>query len=85
MGVRDHITPVLKDLHWLPVHWRIQYKVLLLVYKTQHGLAPSYISQLLEPYRPSRVLRSATDSHLLLEPTTRSFWGDRAFKAAPVL
>ena len=50
MGVRDHITPVLKDLHWLPVHWRIQYKVLLLVHKTQHGLASNFISELLEPY-----------------------------------
>ena len=68
VGVRDHITPVLKDLHWLPVHSRIQYKVLLLVYKTRHGLAPNYISELLELYRPSRALRSATDSHLLLNP-----------------
>lgn len=83
---RDHITPILRDLHWLPVHWRIQYKVLLQVYKAQNGLAPNYISELLEPYRPSRALRSATDSHLLLEPMTRSSWGDRAFsKAAPVL
>ena len=86
MGVRDHITLVPKDLHWLPVHWRIQYKVLLLAYKIQHGLAPNYISELLEPYRPSRPLRSATDRHLLLKPMTRSSWGDRAFsKAAPVL
>ena len=68
IGMRDYITPVLKDLHWLPVHWRIEYKVLLLVNKTQHELAPNYILELLEPYRPSRTLRSATDSHLLLEP-----------------
>jgi len=84
--VRDHITPILMDLHWLPVRWRIHYKVLLQAYKAQHGLAPNYISELLQPYQPSRALRSATDSHLLLEPMTRSSWGDRAFsKAAPVL
>ena len=84
--VRDHITPILMDLHWLPVRWRIHYKVLLQVYKAQHGLAPNYISEPLQPCQPSRALRSATDSHLLLEPMTRSSWGDRAFsKAAPVL
>ena len=33
----DHITPVLKDLHWLPVEHRINYKILLLAYKAQHG------------------------------------------------
>ena len=62
----------------MPVPWRIQYKVLLLVHKTQHGLAPNYISELLEPYRPSRALRSATDGHFPLEPMSRSPWGDRA-------
>ena len=30
---RDHITPVLADLHWLPVHYRIEYKIALLTYK----------------------------------------------------
>ena len=35
----DHITPVLKDLHWLPVEQRIEYKVLLLTYKALHGKA----------------------------------------------
>ena len=38
----DHITPVLKDLHWLPVEYRINYKILLLAYKAQHGMAPPY-------------------------------------------
>ena len=35
----DHITPILKDLHWLPVEYRINYKILLLAYKAQHGMA----------------------------------------------
>ena len=37
----DHITPVLKDLLWLPVEQRIEYKVLLLTYKALHGKAPA--------------------------------------------
>ena len=34
--VRDHITPVLKDLHWLPVKYRPIYKLCLLVFKCLH-------------------------------------------------
>ena len=37
---RDHITPVLKDLHWLPVKCRIEYKILLHVYRCLNGTAP---------------------------------------------
>ena len=42
-----HITPSLIDLHWLPVEYRIIYKILLLVYKAINGLSPSYISSFL--------------------------------------
>ncbi len=39
---REHITPVLISLHWLPVRFRIDFKVLLLVFKCLNGLAPEY-------------------------------------------
>ena len=45
----SHITPVLKDLHWLPVKYRIMFKILLLVYKVQHGMTPVYLVSLLKP------------------------------------
>ena len=35
---RDHITPVLRDLHWLPIRCRVNYKQALLVYKSLHRL-----------------------------------------------
>ncbi len=38
-----HMTPLLTDLHWLPVEYRIQYKVLLLTFKGIQGTAPAYI------------------------------------------
>ena len=60
----DHITPVLKDLHWLPVEHRINYKILLLAYKAQQCMAPSYLSSLLSPYKPGRSLWSE-GKHLL--------------------
>ncbi|KAI4898285.1 hypothetical protein NFI96_024414 [Prochilodus magdalenae] len=48
-----HITPILLQLHWLPVTERIHYKILLLTFKALHGLAPTYLSALLHPYVPS--------------------------------
>ena len=42
-----HVTPLLKSLHWLPVKYRIIFKVILITFKTIHGLAPVYISELI--------------------------------------
>ena len=42
-----HITPALRQLHWLPVVKRIQFKILLLTFKAIHGLSPPYISELI--------------------------------------
>jgi len=41
------ISPVLASLHWLPVEYRVQFKVLVMVFKCLHGLAPVYISSML--------------------------------------
>ena len=49
----DHITPTLKDSHWLPVKFRIYFKILLIVFKALHGLAPEYISELITIKPPS--------------------------------
>ena len=73
-----HITPVCIKLHWLPIKFLIQFKVLLLVYKALNGLAPKYIKELLVPYKPRRHLRSEAKG-LLDEPRTRLKFGDRAF------
>jgi hypothetical protein len=75
----DHITPVLASLHWLPIRFRVQYKVLLLTYKALNGLAPPYLAELLQVYQPTRQLRSASQ-HLLTVPVARYVTvGDRAF------
>ena len=76
-----HITPILKDLHWLPVSYRIMYKILLIVYKSLNGCAPMYISDLLKLYVPTRVLRSS-DKLLLCVPKSNNSWGDRSFAVA---
>ena len=57
----SHITPVLYELHWLPVHARIQFKVLLFAFKAIHDLAPSYIKDLINVKSKSSFnLRSIT-------------------------
>ena len=63
----DHVSPLLKSLHWLPIPYRIQYKLLLLTFKACHGLAPSYLSSLISLYHPPRILRSS-NTMLLSRP-----------------
>ena len=55
---RDHITPVLRQLHWLPINQRIVFKVLHITFKIINGYAPSYLSSSLESYKPKRALRN---------------------------
>ena len=74
-----HITPVRRELHWLPITHRINYKILLLTFKALHGLAPEYLTELLQRYNPSRVLRSGSQD-LLVEPSFKlKTCGGRSF------
>ena len=76
---RAHITPVLKSLHWLPITARVQYKVLLLVYKALAGLAPQYIRELITEHQPVRQLRSSMQGLLKVPRSKLITVGDRAF------
>ena len=80
-----HITPVLHQLHWLPVSFRINFKILLLTFKAIHGLAPSYINDLVK-IRPlnSRYRLRSNDGILLSHPNFKTFktLDDHAFVAS---
>ena len=67
----DHISPVLRQLHWLPVEKRITYKVLLLSFKSLHGLAPEYLSDLLKWYEPEAYNLRSRSQNLLSIPGYR--------------
>ena len=69
----DHITPLFKFLHWLPIQQRIQYKINTLCYKCVMGTALSYLCDCLQLYTPSRILRSACDTLSLQIPLSRLF------------
>ena len=75
----DHISDVLCKLHWLPVQQRIVYKLLLLTFRALNQLAPSYISDLLTPYQPTRNLRSGSQLLLNVKPANMKSFGHRAF------
>ena len=55
-GKYDHITPLLRELHWLPVEHRITFKLLLITSKALNNLAPCYIGNLLHLYIPNRLI-----------------------------
>ena len=74
----DHITPLLFDLHWLPIKFRIEYKILLLVFKCLHGEGPEYLASLLEDYNQPMGLRSVSQ-HRLKEVRSKKKYGERAF------
>ena len=82
----DHISPVLRELHWLPAEHKVSYKILLLTYKALKGHAPQNRAALKSKYVPPRRLRSE-DQYLLSSPRWRlEAFGKRAFsKAAPTL
>ena len=75
----DSITPTMFKLHWLPVHSRIIFNLLLLVYKALKGKAPSYISSLLSHRKCSWSLCSSGQELLTVPLAKLKSYGDRAF------
>ena len=85
---RCHITPILNSLHWLPVKFRIEFKILLLVFKCLHGLSPYYLSELVNVRTQCHYNFKSTGGVLLKYPPGRMLatLGSRAFSSvAPVL
>ena len=70
---------MLRNLHWLPVHERTRFKILLMTFKCLNQLTLSYLRDLLIHYRPLRTLRSS-DKKLLVQPRRHlKTYGERAF------
>ena len=78
----DHVTGLLKELHWLPLCKRIVFKVLLFTYKALNGEGPKYLSDSLTWHNPKRSLRSSNSLLLNIPKTRLKTYGDRAFSVA---
>ena len=71
--------PVLRELHWLPVKYRLRFKVNTFTYEVLNGLAPAYMSDIVQKHQPTRSLRS-TEKSLLVVPVLRTAtYGERYF------
>ena len=74
-------SEALHTLHWLPVRQCINFKIATLTFKLQQHNSPAYLASLIQPYVPSRALRSH-GQQLLAQPHVRTSIGSRAFRAA---
>ena len=84
LGPRDHITDVNRELHWLPVQYRIIYKLCLMMHSAHNGRGPRYIQQLLTATSSlsARSRLRSSDGNSYLVPRTRLKFGERAFSVA---
>ena len=75
-------SPILIDLHWLPIIARIEYKICCLVHTAIHTGFPSYLRALLQPlyYHNAVGTRNSNDPWRLVEPRVNGNYGSRSFK-----
>ena len=77
---REHISPHLASLHWLPIDSRIKYKLACICYNSMSTNSPPYLSDLLTVYTASRQLLSCSDNSVLRRPSVRTVsYGQRYF------
>jgi len=79
-----NVTESLKQLHWLPVKQRVQYKLCMVMYCVHHGLAPPYITELVTSVaaQPSRLGLRSADTTNYVQPRIRTKFGERFFSYA---
>jgi len=81
----SHITSILRQLHWLKARERIDFKLVVLVYKCLHGTCPAYLADELRhssEFVSRRRLRSASSLNLIVRRTRLSTYGDCSFSVS---
>ena len=79
----DHVSSSLTQLHWLPIKYRVTFKLATLTHKILHCQQPDYLYQLIDAYTPARDLRSSNRGYL--NPTrSRTVSGSRGFRHSSV-
>ena len=81
---RESVKLVLNKLHWLPIAYRIQFKIAVIVHRCVNGTAPHYLRSMLTPYVPKRHLRSSncTAVTFVVPRVNQNTVGKRAFSVA---
>ena len=84
LGNREHVTPAMKELHWLPIAYRIKYKLCLMMHAAVNNRSPAYITDILVP-TSSLLHREWPRSHETGGfdlPRVRTEFGRRAYSIA---
>jgi hypothetical protein len=80
-----HSQPLLQQLHWLPVHSRVRFKLATITYRALSSNSPHYLASLLHQYQPVRSLRSFNQQYRVPTPSSIDF-GFRSFRcSAPAI
>ena len=78
----DHIHPIFQTLHWLPVTHHIEVKISAVCFSSISITTPQFLFDLLQPYTPTRQLRSASDPHLCYPSCEHKTFSARSFSYA---
>ena len=84
LNLWNHVTPGLRQLHWLPVRWRIQYKLCTIMQSIHTGRCPVCMAECVQTVANSATrtgLRSSNSSQYVT-PRLRTRFGERAFSFA---
>ena len=85
-GKYDSLTKCIKELHWLPIKYRIMFKVLALTHKCLNGDAPAYLTDLIVPLQPTRGgLRSLVKFRLLIPKMKCKIFAVRSFSVSALV
>ena len=76
-----HITPVLSDLHWLPVRHRISFKIATVTFRVLQFQQPSYLASLIPRYVPTRALRSSSSLSICVPPCKTTMATSKSFSS----
>jgi len=84
LNLRDHVTPGLRQLHWLPVRWRIQHKLCTIMQSIHTGRCPVYMTECVQTVanRTTRTGLRSSNSSTYVTPRLRTRFGERAFSFA---
>ena len=84
LHMRDHVTTAMRSLHWLPIKFRIRYKLCILMHATVNNRSPEYINKLLVLVStlPGRERLHSSTSGAFVVPVTKTPFGRRAFSVA---
>ena len=84
IGTRDHITPVLRSLHWLPIRLRIQYKLCVLMHLVRIGHSPAYLADMMTATAdlPCRERVRSASSFRYEIPQLKLKFGEQSFSYA---